>query len=155
MASSLKSAKRRHPTRPTRKPKTVKRSTDKLPVASKDVSLTAIKGGPGRGGGQGGQAWRVDVDGRRAGIVFINFIDDLALGPHASIQIYLNAPSQGRKIGRVAYRMASEASSYNVIYAHMRKSNISSWRAAEEAGFVDATPMDAIQKVMIWRRASN
>ena len=155
MASNPKPAKRRHPTRPTPKPRAVRPSMEKLPVTPKDVSLAPMKGGPGRGGGQGGQAWRIDVDGRRAGIVFINFIDELPIGPHASVQIYLNAPSQGRKIGRTAYRMACEASMYDVIYAHMRKSNISSWRAAEEAGFVDATPAGAIQKVMVWRRASS
>ena len=95
MASNPKPAKRRHPTRPTPKPRAVRPSMEKLPVTPKDVSLAPMKGGPGRGGGQGGQAWRIDVDGRRAGIVFINFIDELPIGPHASVQIYLNAPSSG------------------------------------------------------------
>lgn len=114
--------------------------------------MTPTKGTPGRGGGPGGRAWRIVVEGKKAGVVFINFIDEPPIGPHASIQIYLNAPSQGRNIGRVAYRMACEASPYSSVYAHMRKSNVASWRAAEEAGFVDATPAEAIQKVMIWRR---
>lgn len=122
------------------------------PVRPGDVLLVRTKGTPDRGGGPGGEAWRIEADGKRAGQVFINFIDEQPIGPHASIQIYLNASSQGRKIGRVGYRKACEASAYSVIYAHMRKSNIASWRAAEEAGFVDATSPSDNQKVMVWRR---
>lgn len=43
--------------------------------------------------------------------------------------------SQGKQIGRIAYRLAAEASKYDTIYAHMRKSNIASQQAAEKAGF--------------------
>jgi hypothetical protein len=154
MAKKPKPAKRRRPTRPTPKPKVLKPSANRKPVAPEDISLISVKGTRGRGGGPGGQAWRIDVEGKRAGIVFINFIDEPPIGPHASIQIYLNAPSQGRKIGRVGYRKACEASPYNAVYAHMSKLNVASWRAAEEAGFVDATPTGAIQKVMIWRRTA-
>lgn len=153
MASKPATAKRRRSTHPTPKPKAIRPSANKVPVAPAHVRLASMKGGPGRGGGSGGQAWRIDVDGKRAGVVFINFINEPPIGPHASIQIFLNAPNQGRKIGRVGYRMACEASVYHVIYAHMRKSNIASWRAAEEAGFVDATPTGATQKVMVWHRA--
>ncbi len=154
MAKKPKPAKRRRPTRPTPKPKVLKPSANRKPVAPQDVNLVSVKGTRDRGGGPGGQAWRIEVKGKRAGIVFINFIDEPPIGPHASIQIYLNAPSQGRKIGRVGYRQACEASPYNAVYAHIRKSNVASWRAAEEAGFVDVTPTDAIQKVMIWRRTA-
>src|SRR5580698_5275256 len=153
MANKPKQANRRAPSRPTPKPKAVRLSGSKPAVAPKDVHLVSMKGTPKRGGGPGGHAWRIDVDGKRAGVVFINFIDEPPIGPHASIQIYLNAPSQGRKIGRTAYRMACEASVYDVIYAHMRKSNISSWRAAQEAGFADAALAGVTQKVMVWHRA--
>ena len=154
MPSKPPSAKRRRPTHPTPKPKVIKPSANRTAVAPQEVSLKPMKGSPSRGGGPGGRAWRIDVGGKRAGVVFINFMDELPIGPHPSIQIYLNAPSQGRKIGRIGYRMACEASAYNAVYAHMSKSNVASWRAAEEAGFVDATPAGAIQKVMIWRRAT-
>lgn len=154
MAKKRTPAKRRRPTRSTPKPKAFKPSADRTTVTPRDVSLTPTKGTAGRGSGPGGRAWRIEVEGKKAGVVFINFIDEPPIGPHASIQIYLNAPSQGRNIGRVAYRMACEASPYSAVYAHMRKSNIASWRAAEEAGFVDATPFGAIQKVMIWRRTA-
>lgn len=89
-----------------------------------------------------------------AGDIFINWIDEAPLGEHASIQIYLNRANQGRKIGRVAYRLAAEGSPYDVVYAHMRKSNIASARAAEEAGFIDATTQGVSQRLMIWRRSS-
>ncbi|MEZ5959783.1 MAG: GNAT family protein [Hyphomonadaceae bacterium] len=117
--------------------------------------MTRTKGTPGRGGGAGGEAWRIEVAGKRAGVIFINLIDQAPIGRHASIQIYLNAASQGRHIGRTAYRKACEASQYDAIYAHMRKSNTASRRAAEEAGFSDATPPGEAQCVMLWRRAGN
>lgn len=144
--------KRRRPTRPTPKPKAVKRPAVIKLVGSDSVTLVPTKGTMKRGGGPGGQAWRIEVGGKRAGIVFINFIDEPPLGPHASIQIFLNAASQGRQIGRAGYRKACEASQYDEIYAHMRKSNVASARAAAAAGFVDATPKGAIQKTMCWRR---
>lgn len=144
-------AKRRQPTRPTPKPRTVKHH-DQAWATAADVELIRMKGTPNRGGGPGGEAWRIDANGKRAGVVFINLIDEPPIGPHASIQIYLNAASQGRRIGRIAYRKASELSAHAVIYAHMRKSNIASRRAAEEAGFKDATPAGHAQLLMVRRR---
>ncbi|WP_051440618.1 GNAT family N-acetyltransferase [Ensifer aridi] len=114
--------------------------------------LVRTRGTKGRGGGPDGEAWRIELDGKRCGTVFINLIDAPPLGLHASLQIYLNLSIQGRRIGRVAYAKAVQASRYNVIYAHMQKANIASARAAEEAGFVDATSPEERQKVMVWRR---
>jgi hypothetical protein len=48
----------------------------------------------------------------------------------------------------MGYRIACENSQYDVVYAHMRKSNIASRRAAEEAGFVDATPPGHQQRIL-------
>jgi len=144
-----KSPKRRLPSRPTPKPRAVKQSANIEFATPSDVELVRIKGTPQRGGGAGGEAWRIDFRGRRAGIIFVNLIAELPLGEHASIQIYLNASNQGRHIGRLAYRKACSASAHASIYAHMRKSNIASIRAAEEAGFVDATPPGEVQKIMV------
>ncbi len=84
----------------------------------------------------------------RVGEVYINMIDEPPLGSHASIQIYLNIKSQGRGIGRVGYLKACQQSQHHTIYAHMRKSNTASRRAAEAAGFVDATPPGYSQLIM-------
>ncbi len=99
------------------------------------VKLIRVKGTSGRGGDKGGESWRIEANGERVGVVFINLINESPIGEHASIQIFLNKKSQGQQIGRVAYRLAAESSKYDTIYAHMRKSNIASQRAAEEAGF--------------------
>lgn len=155
MVSKKAPAKRRRPTRPTPKPKVIKPRADVSPVASGAVTLTRTKGTPGRGGGRGGEAWRIDAEGKRAGVIFINVIDEPPIGRHASVQIYLNAASQGRHIGRIAYRKACEASEHDLIYAHMRKSNIASRRAAEDAGFVDVTPAGEAQCIMMRRRFGN
>ncbi|MER9006388.1 GNAT family N-acetyltransferase [Mesorhizobium sp. M0862] len=147
-------APRRSPKHPTPKPKDV-RAKPSLEFVQPDlVVLTPTKGTAERGGGPGGEAWKIETNGRRAGVVFINVIDEPPVGRHASIQIYLNKPSQGRRIGRVAYRKACEASRYDVIYAHMRKSNLASRRAAEEAGFKEDARPGATQLLMVWRRAA-
>jgi acetyltransferase (GNAT) family protein len=139
---------RRRPTRPTPKPKPVKPRPGIPPFLADDIKLVRTKGTPGRGDGPGGEAWRIEAKGKRAGIVFINVIEEPPLGNHASIQIYLSRPYQGRRIGRVAYRVACQMSQHEEIFAHMRKSNDASRRAAEEAGFVDVTPPELIQLIM-------
>ena len=110
------------------------------------------KGSRGKGGDEGGHSWMVQAKGERAGVIYINLIDEPPLGRHASIQIYLNQKNQGLGIGRVAYLKASEASRYEVVYAHMRKANVASRRAAEEAGYVDASPPGFTQLIMSWNR---
>jgi hypothetical protein len=145
---------KRRPTRPTPKPKAVRPKKDLAPIAPEQVALVRTKGTPNRGGGAGGEAWRVDANGKRAGVVFINVIDEPPFGKHASIQIYLNQPHQGRKIGRIAYRKAAEASEHSLVYAHMRKSNIASRRAAEGAGFDDVTPSGHPQLIMMRQKAA-
>ena len=147
-----KSKRRSPPKRPTPKPKVAPSPPQRDPVTEADIHLVPIKGAADRGGGPGGEAWRIDVNGKRAGVIFINQIDEPPVGRHASIQIYLNKPSQGRHIGRVAYRKAAEASEYDVIYAHMRKSNVASRRAAEEAGFLEDDCPGHPQLLMVRRR---
>ncbi|WP_316176329.1 GNAT family N-acetyltransferase [Bradyrhizobium sp. SZCCHNRI1073] len=144
-------SKRRKPLRPTPKPKPSKPNT-LPPVAPERISLVKTKGTRGRGGDAGGEAWRVEVDDKRAGIVFINWIKEEPIGEHASIQIYLNADCRGREVGRVAYRQACEQSRYDEVYAHMRKSNIASKRSAEEAGFHQVSLPNVSQLVMVWTR---
>ncbi|GEO86465.1 hypothetical protein GCM10007920_36140 [Ciceribacter naphthalenivorans] len=136
-------------------PRPSPRVASREPVAANQVALVRTPGTKGRGGGRDGEAWRIEVDGKRCGTVFINLIDTPQLGLHASLQIYLNLASQGRHIGQIAYAKAARASRYDTIYAHMQKANIASARAAEQAGFVDATAPQERQKVMVWRRKSD
>ena len=149
-----KATGRRKPKVPTPKPRMPKRAEHSRRVDPSAVVLVETKGSPGKGGDEGGRAWTIMADGARAGTTFINLIDAPPLGPHASIQIYLNQSNQGRGIGRVAYRKAAELSGLDEVYAHMRKINVGSRRAAEEAGFVDATPAGFRQLIMRWRRVS-
>jgi RimJ/RimL family protein N-acetyltransferase len=152
-AAKPRRAKRRA-AHPTPKPRPRKAREDALAFTAEQIQLVRTKGTAERGGGPGGEAWRIDADGKRAGVIFINQIDEPPVGPHASIQIYLNVPHQGRMIGRVAYRKACEASAYDTIYAHMRKSNVASRRAAEEAGFKDVTSPAGSQLLMMRRRST-
>ena len=145
------SARPRTPTRPTPKPK-MKPRPNLEKVSPADVELVPTKGTPGKGGGPGGHSWVIKAAGERAGVIYINFIDEPPVGKHASIQIFLNQKSQGRGVGRVAYRLASEASQYDEVYAHMRKANVGSRRAAEEAGYVDVSPPGFTQLIMKWKR---
>lgn len=143
---------RRQAGRATPKPRPVTPAPPEERVSPGDVRLVRGKGGPETGGGPGGEAWAIFNKTSRAGRIYINWIDEAPIGPHASIQIYLNRQSQGRGIGSIAYRLASEESQYDTIYAHMRKSNEASKRAAAAAGYEDVTPPDHSQCLMHWVR---
>lgn len=112
------------------------------------VSLQRKPGPKDKGNGPGGEYWDVIVDGVRAGEVFVNVIDEPPLGSHASMQIFLNVTDQGKGVGRIAYRVAAEASQHDLLYLHMRKSNLASRLAAEAAGFSDATPAGVSQLIL-------
>ncbi len=135
--------------KPTPKPRELPRGK---PVDPDAVSLRGGKGGADRGGSAGGHYWHVDVDGKRAGYIFINIIDEYGLGPHPSIQIHLNTTMRGRGVGRVAYQRAAAESRYDTVYAHMRKSNTASETAAAAAGFLPLDQPDNTQLTMLWHR---
>lgn len=122
------------------------------PVAAKDVTLVEGTGTVKHGGGPGGRYWHIYVGEERAGYIYINIITDESFGKHPSIQIFINKSDRGKQIGRVAYRLACEQSAYDTIYAHMRKSNLGSMRAAEEAGFTVVKRKALPQLSMVWRR---
>ncbi len=123
-------------------------------IQSEHVRLQGGQGTKGRGAGPGGSYWHIFAGDERVGHVYINVIDEPPFGTHPSIQIFLNKNQRGRRIGRVAYRMACEASGYDEVVAHMRKSNLASRRAAEEAGFVVVEDQGIPQLAMVWRRQS-
>lgn len=139
--------------RSTPSPPTSVRSGRRPPVDPDDVRLEKGIGSAGRGSGPGGGFWHIYVGTTRAGAVYINVIDEPPLGIHASIQIQVNQNFQGRGIGRIAYKLASVASEHNTIYAHMRKSNLASRKAAEYAGYVVADDVSIPQLIMIWKRS--
>jgi L-amino acid N-acyltransferase YncA len=124
------------------------------PIDPSFVELIPASGSRRRGGGPVGEAWIVKAHGKRAGTAYINIVEDLFRGKHASFHIFLNKTNQGRKIGRRAYQLACTYSQYSTIYAHMRKSNIASYKAAIYAGFVDATLPGEKQLVLAWSRHS-
>ncbi|MCC2606577.1 hypothetical protein [Planctobacterium marinum] len=130
----------------------VKAKSNLGPVSTDNVELIGTAGTRNKGGGSGGEAWLVMVDGKRAGKAYINMLDDPIRGLHPSFHVFLNRPSQGRHIGRIVYKSCCSRSKYDVIYAHMRKSNIASRKAAEYAGFVDVTSQEDMQLVMVWRK---
>lgn len=152
-AKSLAS-KRRKPVRPTPKPKVTKPLKGGPKIEPGEVELMQKPGPKGKGDGHGGEFWEVVVNGERAGEVFVNVIDEPPIGIHASMQIFLNQADQGKGVGRVAYRMAAEASRHDPIYLHMRKSNLASKLAAEAAGFQDAAVPGVSQLLLKRSRAS-
>jgi hypothetical protein len=141
-------AKRRKPTRPTPKPKVTKPVQGGPKIAPDKVELLEKPGHKDKGGGPGGEYWDVVIGGTRAGEVFVNVIDEPPIGKHASLQIFLNQDRQGKGVGRVAYRKAADASHYDDLYLHMRKSNLASRLAAEAAGFRDVSPPGTTQLIL-------
>jgi RimJ/RimL family protein N-acetyltransferase len=125
----------------------------KLPVDPSSIRLERGKGSAGRGAGAGGRYWHIYQGDERVGNVYVNEIDEAPLGRHASLQIQINKAHQRRGIGKVAYRLASEDSGHDVVYAHMRKSNAGSRRAAQAAGY-EVVEDDRIgQLLMRWTRS--
>lgn len=147
-------ARRRKPARATPKPKVTKPAKGGPKIEPEKVTLLPKTGRKGKGEGPGGEYWDVIVEGKRAGEVFVNVIDEAPLGRHASLQIFLNKDRQGEGVGRVAYRLAADASRHDPLYLHMRKSNLASRLAAEAAGFVDASP-DGITQLILKRGKSS
>lgn len=96
--------------------------------------------------------WHIFSNSIRAGQVYIDIIDDPILGSHASIHIFLNKKSQGKGIGRVGYSEACKKSGLQTIYAHMRKNNLPSKKAAMAAGFQEVKDDRFSQLVMVWNR---
>jgi RimJ/RimL family protein N-acetyltransferase len=121
-------------------------------VSPDEVRLEEGKGSRGRGEGPGGHYWHIHVGDRRVGNVYINLIDEEPVGLHASIQIQINKAQQGRGIGKIAYRLASEQSGHDTVYAHMRKSNVASRKAAEAAGYTSINDERVRQLLMRWNR---
>lgn len=142
-------SKRRKPARPTPKPKTPPAPRNRARVSASEVQLMKRNGRKAKGDGPQGEYWEVRVMEKRAGEVFVNVIDEPPLGRHASLQIFLNKPDQGRGIGRIAYRMAAEESVHDRLYLHMRKANVASRIAAEAAGFLDASPPGITQLILV------
>jgi len=134
------------------KPSSVKAKSSLGSVSPDSVELLKTAGTRSKGGGSGGEAWIVLADGKRAGTAYINLIDDPVRGRHPSFHIFLNRHSQGREIGRIVYKRCCLLSQYDAIYAHMRKSNTASRKAAEHAGFTNATSSEDTQLVMVWYR---
>lgn len=134
------------------KPPVVKAKSKLGPVNADEVELVRITGTKKKGGGPGGEAWIIMVGGKKAGNAYINMLYDVVRGCHPSFHIFLNRPSQGRQIGRIVYNRCCVISQYGIIYAHMRKSNIASRKAAEYAGFINATLSSDMQFVMAWHK---
>ena len=129
-------------------------ATKPEPTDSSEIYLLQGKGSKGKGGDKGGHYWHIYTNDTRAGFVFINWIDEEPFGKHASIQIKINAKFQNRGIGQTAYRLACEKSGYDTIFAHMRKSNLASKKAAEAAGFQAVNSSEISQLVMVWNRSA-
>lgn len=141
--------------RTTPKPPPVKAKSKLGPLSPEKLEFTRTPGSRERGGGPGGEAWLISVEGKRAGIAYINMLKDEVRGRHASFHVFLNRPSQGRQIGRAAYQYCCQNSQYDVVYAHMRKSNLASRKAAEHAGFIEASAKGDSQLVLVWYRDAN
>lgn len=152
MARSVSFSKSRPTRHETPKPPAVKAKSKLGPVSADSIEFISTAGGRKKGGGAGGEAWIILANGDRAGIAYINMLHDPVRGLHPSFHVFLNRPSQGRQIGRVAYERCCALSQYDVVYAHMRKSNTASRKAAEHAGFVGAAAPDDAQLVMVWHR---
>lgn len=98
-------------------------------------------------------SWKITYDGKAAGHVHISKDNSYPELSKRNIDIHVNANMRRKGIGTEAYRLACSESGLSEVYAHMRKSNIASRRAAEKAGFVQIEdPSVTRQVVMVWKK---
>ncbi len=79
--------------------------------------------------------WFILFHGKKVGKVDIYEAYDNILGNHFAINIHINQSARGKHIGRFALLKACQESQLPVVFAHIRKSNIGSIKAALAAGF--------------------
>lgn len=96
--------------------------------------------------------WHIFTEEQRRGYVSIIESEFEGIGSGPSIQIFINKKDQGKHIGSCAYEAACLASGLPEVYAHMRKSNIASKKAAMNAGFVIDKRYTGAQLLMVWLR---
>lgn len=94
--------------------------------------------------------WHIYAGKMRVGHVAIKESQNEELGDHYSIDIHINQRHRGKGIGKAAYKQASVKSGYPAIYAHMRKSNVASQKAAEAAGYTIVPLESDRQLTMKW-----
>lgn len=120
-----------------------------------ESSIELVEGRSKKGSSGHEFYWHIYSDKVRSGYVYIDLVEDQVLGKHASIHIFLNKKSQGKGIGRVGYREACVRSGLNKIYAHMRKNNIASKKAALAAGFKEIEDKRFSQLLMVWNNVND
>lgn len=122
-------------------------------VHEDQINLVEGKGSKKAGGMPGGHYWHIYLEATRVGRIYVNWVDISSIGPHASITIEINKTARGRGIGTIAYRKACHLTSYQEIFAHMRKSNTASKIAAERAGFIPIETRETQGLIMVWKRS--
>lgn len=128
------------------------RDNKKEKILESDVELIEGKGTKKHGGGKRGYYWHVYYKGKRAGRVYINWVEPKSGTGFASITVELNQNSRGKGIGTVCFQRACELSRYDEVFAEMRKSNIASQIAAKRGGFKPVKGYKGGQMRMVWRR---
>lgn len=125
------------------------------PIERKEKNLTLddIQLVPGKGSSKNIMFyWHIFTENKRRGYVSIIKSEFEGVGSGPSIQIFINKKDQGKHIGSFAYEAACIASGLPEVYAHMRKSNIASKKAATNAGFLIDTRYTGAQLLMRWCR---
>ena len=82
-----------------------------------------------------------------------NIAGKVSIDPEThSIDIKVRSNTQGIGIGSKAYKIACELSGFDKVYATIRKSNISSIKAAIKAGFKQYDNPKSNQYNMVWSK---
>jgi hypothetical protein len=157
MATLRKKDKARSRRRPSSAPRKKFRRSTARRASTDDVELRPGKSKTATTLPEGAARlfWHVFHKGSRAGRAFIVALNPESKDhPDASITVELNEASQGRGIGTIAFRRASELSGYIEVSASIKKSNIASKIAASRAGFEILEDEPGRALVMVWRKRS-
>jgi RimJ/RimL family protein N-acetyltransferase len=148
-----------------RRPRTAQRSSPSpasvpdagrvLPFVAANLIRLEQEAGSAARGGPGSGCWHIHVGDTRVGTVRVSVVDSPPQGTHATIQIRVRQGWQGRGVGRVACRLASDASGHDTIYAHMHKNNVAARTAATYAGYTPIDDQQPRRLIMVWNRSTS
>jgi hypothetical protein len=98
------------------------------------------------------EGWRILLNDAPCGFIkFIPKVDDL-FKQHVTINMSVRKAEQGKHIGRIALKKAIESSQHLLFVAHLRKSNIPSFKVLCAVGFQTVLYPNSRQLCMIFKK---
>lgn len=98
------------------------------------------------------EGWKTKYNGIPCGYVKFKPYDNEIFKKHATVDIHITKTLRGRHIGRIALKLAIEASKHHLFVAYLAKSNIACERLLTSTGFTPAKIYTGKQLCMLFKK---